>query len=198
VILTVARRLSAVYEAARAAAGPFGARVRVVDTGTAAGAQGLVVRATAGAAATGAPIERVEAVAREVAERVRLVATLDDLDWLARGGHVPDVAAWAGRSLRLRPLIELKAGRVRPLRPARSEGAAVDRMVTACLEVRPPGGRLHAAAMHALAEARAERLLATLRAEIEPATTFVGRFGPVMVAHTGPGLFGLAWWWEDG
>lgn len=197
-ILTVARRLSAVFEAARAAAEPFGARVRVIDTGTAAGAQGLVVRATVRAAATGAPLERVEAVAHEVAERVRLVATLDDLEWLARGGHVPDVAAWAGRSLGLRPLIELKAGRVRPLRPARSEVAAVDRMVEACLRERPVGGRLHATAMHALAEDRAERLLAALRTEIEPATSFIGRFGPVMVAHTGPGLVGLAWWWEVG
>jgi len=25
---------------------------------------------------------------------------------------------------------------------------------------------------------------------------FLGGFGPVMVVHTGPGLAGLAWWWE--
>jgi len=25
----------------------------------------------------------------------------------------------------------------------------------------------------------------------------VAGFGPVMVVHTGPGLLGLSWWWEE-
>jgi hypothetical protein len=28
------------------------------------------------------------------------------------------------------------------------------------------------------------------------ATELILEFGPVMVAHTGPGLVGLAWWWQ--
>jgi len=27
-------------------------------------------------------------------------------------------------------------------------------------------------------------------------SAFIGEFDAVMVAHTGPGLLGLAWWWE--
>lgn len=196
-VLTVARRLSAVFEAARLAAEPFGERVRVLDTGTAAGAEGLVVLAAARAAAAGEPLDRVEAVARRVVARVRLLATLANLDWVVRGGHVPGLAAWAGRSLGLKPIIELRAGRVRPLRPARSDRAVIDRIVAACLEGRTPGARLHVAAMHALAPEPAERLLAALRERVEPVTAFVGPFGPVMVAHTGPDLYGLAWWWEE-
>lgn len=195
-VLTVARRLSAVHEVARVASEPFGDRVRLLDTGTAAGAQGLVVLAAARAAEAGRPLEQVEAAAREAAARVRLVATLGSLDWLVRGGHVPGVAAWAGRSLGLRPVIELRGARVRPMRPARSEGAVIERTVALCLQERSPGARLHVASMHALAEDRAERLLAAVRAEVEPDTAFLGTFGPVMIAHTGPDLFGLAWWWE--
>jgi DegV family protein with EDD domain len=196
-VLTVARRLSGVFEAARLAAEPFGERVRVLDTGTAAGAEGLVVLAAARAAAAGEPLERVEAAARRAAARVRLLATLASLDWIVRGGHVPGLAAWAGRSLGLKPLIELRAGRVRPLRPARSDRAVIERTVAACLEGRTPGARLHVAAMHALAPEPAERLLAAIRERVEPATAFVGPFGPVMIAHTGPELYGLAWWWEE-
>ncbi|HEX6231091.1 MAG TPA: DegV family protein [Actinomycetota bacterium] len=197
-VLTVSRRLSGAQEAARVAAEPFGDRVRVLDTGTAAGAQGLVVLAAARAAGAGAPLEGVEASARLAAARVHLVATLGSLDWLVRGGHVPGVAAWAGRSLGLRPLVELRRGRVRPMRPARSDAAVIERTVATCLQSRPAGGRLHVAAMHALAADRAERLLSAVRGEIEPETAFVGTFGPVMIAHTGPDLFGLAWWWERG
>jgi hypothetical protein len=39
-------------------------------------------------------------------------------------------------------------------------------------------------------------LLARVCEQVEPATSFVGPFGTVMVVHTGPGLVGLAWRWE--
>jgi len=42
-----------------------------------------------------------------------------------------------------------------------------------------------------------QELLDRVRASFQPASSFIGEFGPVMVVHTGPGLAGLAWWWED-
>jgi fatty acid-binding protein DegV len=55
---------------------------------------------------------------------------------------------------------------------------------------------LHVAALHAYAPHTAERLLRAVTAEVEPATAFSASFGSVMVVHTGPGLAGLAWYWE--
>jgi fatty acid-binding protein DegV len=108
---------------------------------------------------------------------------------------VPGVAAWAGRSLGLRPLIEFRGGKIRPLRPVRGDRAAFDAILDPWRRSRT-AGRLHVAALHALAAERAEQLLGAVREEVEPATAFVGPFSSVMVAHTGPGLLGLAWWWE--
>ena len=59
-----------------------------------------------------------------------------------------------------------------------------------------PGARLHVAALHAQEPDEARELLGRVEAEQAPATSFVGQFGTVMVAHTGPGLAGLAWMWE--
>ena len=42
----------------------------------------------------------------------------------------------------------------------------------------------------------AHDLLDRVQAAARPATSFMGSFSPVMVAHTGPGLVGLAWWWD--
>ena len=42
----------------------------------------------------------------------------------------------------------------------------------------------------------ARDLLARVCEEVDPATAFLGEFGTVMVAHTGPGVVGLAWRWE--
>jgi hypothetical protein len=39
-------------------------------------------------------------------------------------------------------------------------------------------------------------LLAAIDAEHAPATSLVGSFSTAMIVHAGPGVLGLAWWWE--
>lgn len=197
VILTVGQGLSSTYQSAISAASIASdpSKVRVVDTGTAAGAEGLVALAAAEAARSGAPLDEVEATARSVSERVRLVAAVEQLTYLVRGGRVPAVAARAGDRLGVRPLFELSKAHIRPLRPAFSSEGAVDQILAQWRRSRPNGDPLHVAALQALRQEDAEALLAKVSAEVEPVTSFVGTFGPVMVAHTGPGVIGLAWWW---
>jgi DegV family protein with EDD domain len=199
VVVTVSHDMGAsTFLSARAAADSVDVPVRVIDSTTAAGGEGLVVLAAARAAADGASLDGVESAARRVIERVRLVATLRDLEHLARSGHVPEAAAWAARWIGLRPVIELRNGRVRPMRPALGEVSALDRVLAAWRESRAPdAGPLHVAALHALDEEAATELLDRVRREIEPVEAFVGSFGTGMVVHSGPGVVGLAWWWDD-
>ncbi|HXW82346.1 MAG TPA: DegV family protein, partial [Acidimicrobiales bacterium] len=211
----LSKNMSGVYQAASVAKGlvePVGAnageagggaaeKVAVVDTRTAAGAEGLVVLAAATAARDNVPLTSVVAVAEDVRSRVRLVATLPSLEYLARGGRVPGAAAWGARWLGLNPIFEFKDGKVRPLRPARGRRLAFQRIVEIWSRdaSRPAQGEavLHVAALHALEPDVAQQLLDEVSRRVVPATAFVGSFSPVMVAHTGPGLVGLAWWWEE-
>lgn len=195
-VLTIASSMSATHDAAVVAAQSVGGPVRVVDTRTAGGAEALVVLAAAEAAQAGKSLDEVVARANAVIERVRLVATIPTLDHLVRSGRVPGIAGWAGRRLGINPLFEFRNGKVQRLRPALSPEAALDRIVSFVHRSRVEGARLHVAALHALAVDTAEELLARVTADVEPATSFVGEFGSVMVVHTGPGLAGLAWWWE--
>jgi DegV family protein with EDD domain len=199
IILTVSHDIAAgTHLAARAAAAEADRPVHVVDTRTAAGAEGLVVLAAARLAAAGAALERVEAEARRVIDRVRLVATVPDLDHLSRSGHVPEAAVWATRWIGLQPCFEFRGGKVRAMRPALSAGAADARLLEAWRSTRPDGETaLHLAVLHALDPERAESLLDVVRAEVQPAEEFTGSFGTVMTLHTGPGVVGLAWWWDE-
>jgi len=196
VVLTIAASMSATFQAAHLAGEAVGGPVRVVDTATAGGAEALVVLAAAQAAQRGDSLDAVERTARDVIERVRLVATLPTLDHLVRSGRVPGLAGWAGNRLGINPLFEFRRGKVRRLRPALSRDAALDRMVGILRRSRVPGARLHAAALHALAPDAGEDLLNRVRGQDDSPDAFLGGFGPVMVVHTGPGLAGLAWWWE--
>jgi DegV family protein with EDD domain len=198
IVLTLAGSMSGTYQAAVAAARAVGDDVRVVDTLTAAGAEALVVLAAARAANSGATLDDVEIAAKHVIEQVRLVATVPSLDHLVRSGRVPNLAGWAGRRLGISPLFEFGGGKARPLRPALSFDAALDRIVGLFRRSAPAGARPHVVALHAAAPEAAARLLEQVEGHAEPADAFIGTFGPVMIVHTGPGLVGLAWWWEDG
>ncbi len=197
VIATVARRMSASFQSAvTAAAYGEAGRVDVVDTGTAAGGQGLVVMAAARAARSGSSLEEVTRVARHVAARVRLIAFLDQLDYLAGSGRVPGIVARAGRSLGVHAMFEFARGHVLRRRPARTVGGAMVRIVAACRADAHPGARLRAAVLES-GEPRAAEALSALVHELAPdAELYVAPLSSVVLAHTGPGLTGLAWWWE--
>jgi DegV family protein with EDD domain len=198
VIVTVAQSMSSTFTAARLAAKAAKPQVRVVDSGTAAGAQGLVVLAAAAAAERDCSLDDVETAVQRASGVVRLVAAVDGLEHLRRSGRVPGVVAAAGRLVSLQPLFAFEQGRVRRLAPATCRSAAGERILRAWRRTRRGGGALHVAALHALAPERAVELLEAVCDEVEPATAFVGEFSPAMVVHAGPGLVGLAWWWETG
>jgi DegV family protein with EDD domain len=198
-VLTISATMSSTYEAAHVGATGSGrddATVRVVDTRTAAGAQALVVIAAARAARDGATIDDVVAVAKRAMREVRLVASVPDLTALVRSGRVPGIAGWAGRRLGLVPLFEFRDGGARPMRPSRGFDNALERIVARCRRDQSADARLHVAALHALAPEAAEEVLRRVHKELEVESEFVASFGAVMLAHTGPGLVGLAWRWE--
>ena len=197
IVLTVASTMSSTYQSAMIAARAVGDEVRVVDTETAAGAEALVVLEAAQAAGAGGMLDDVEVAAKRVIDQVRLVATVPSLDHLVRSGRVPNIAGWAGRRLGISPLFEFGGGKAHPLRPAMSFDAALDRIVGLYRRSAPDRGRGHLVALHAQAPAAAQRLLEHATEVMEPVSSFVGEFGPVMVVHTCPGLVGLAWWWDD-
>jgi len=197
VVLTIASSMSSTYESARLGARAASRPAEVIDTGTAAGAQGLVVLAAADAAAGGATREEVAEVARQVAAEVRLVAAVESLEHLVRSGRVPQVAGWAGKVLGLHPLFEFRGGQVRRLRPATGHDAAVDGVLRRWRHDRRPDASLHVAVLHALQPDVAAALLERIEQEGSPKTSFVGEFSAVMAVHTGP-LAGLAWWYQPG
>jgi DegV family protein with EDD domain len=202
VILTVASRVSGAWNAARLAAESVEIPLSVVDTETAAGAQALVVLAAAAVAAGGADRAAVERAARVAIEEVRLVAVVDGLEHLVRSGRVPGIAGWAGRMLGLHPMFEFRHGVARRLRPVASREAALTRIIGTWRRSRrraATGDCLHVAGLHAGAEGDAEMLLKRVREQLSPdapTTELMLEFSPVMIAHTGPGLVGLAWWWQ--
>ena len=181
--------MSATYEVAQTAASYVDdVDLCVIDTATAAGAQGLVVMAAAELAATGASLAEVAFRARRVARDVHLMATLRSLDSLSRSGRVPQAAAWAGRTMGVQIMFEFSGGRARPRRPARTERGALERMVGAMLRSRPPGAEdpdRRVVLRGAVLEAQAKDSAAALRQLV---------LGAVPEAESSKHLSARSWW----
>lgn len=201
VVVTLAREMSSTHDSAQAAAASSeGIEVRVVDTRSAAGGEGLVALAAAGAARAGADLAGVEAAARLAAGSVRLVAAVADMAALGRSGRVPTALAWGGGRAGVRPVFELRDGTAVARRPAMSAAGAEDRIVAAwesTRQGRAPSHRLHVTAMHSMDAAAAGRILHRVSSRVEPASAWIGAFPPEMAVHTGAGMVGLAWRWEE-
>jgi DegV family protein with EDD domain len=197
VVITVASTLSSTHRSAGVAAAETDREIRMVDSGTAAGAQAIVALHAASVAAAGAGIDEVAAAAGRAASEVRLFGLLQTLDYLVRGGRVSGLLGAVAGTLRVRPIFELREGRIRRHRPALGSDAGIERLVGALQRSRIPDARLHCVAQHTMAKTRAEQVLARVAEFAEPSVAFVSEFGAPMAAHTGPGMVGLSWWWEQ-
>ena len=196
--LTLANTFSSTYNAAQvakemAASSMPDVPVRVVDTRAAAGAEGLIALEAARLARQDASMEVVTEKVEELIPKVSLMALLDTLYYLARGGRVPRVAAWAGSILGMKPIAEMRLGEARLLEKPRTRNKAIKRLLALMQEqvIEEP---IHVNVMHTNALENAEDLRHRIDRRFDCVELFISEFTPVMGAHLGPGLLGVAFY----
>ncbi len=196
--LTVSRSFSSSLDSAVAASRQMRDRrpdidLRVMDSQTAVGAQGLIAWHSLKAAETGSDPDDVYNAALHVRERVRLLAYVDTLYYLWKGGRVPGLAHLAASLLQLKPIFELRMADITQVARPRTAAHAVSKVVNLMNES-VVEGPLHAMVMHAQAPEHAEELSSMISTRFDCDELFVSEFTPVMGAHIGPGMVGVAFW----
>lgn len=195
--ITLPANLSSAHNACQQAVGMArdelpGTEVRCLEAGAVAAGQGLIVLEAARSAALGATLAEAATLTQGLGSRVHFFAFLDTLEYLAKGGHVPKVAAWIGDLVGLRPVLTAPHGDVRRITQARSRRGATARVVRLVAETNPSGRPIKAMVMHAGVLREAEELSRTIEARFECAEMHVTQFTPVMGSHSGPGVLGVA------
>jgi DegV family protein with EDD domain len=193
VCVTVASTMSSSHHEATLAARSFRGRVEVVDSMSASMAEGFVALEAARASAEGLPLDDVASRARGVAPRTRLFATVGAFDHLRRSGRVTKLQAFAATALDVKPVFAFREGEPVPVARPRTRRRALDRIVQAALaEIghRP----VHLAGLHAAAEGEATTVVDRIAAAANVVERLVVEATPVIGAHTGPGLVGVAFY----
>ena len=119
VCLTISSKLSGTYQSAMIAAADFEGRVRVVDTlNVALGAQ-ILARYALRLASGGRGMDEVADELERVKGRVHIIALLDTLEYLKRGGRISAAAAAVGGVFSIKPVITIRDGAVAVIGKAR-------------------------------------------------------------------------------
>jgi len=203
ICITVTSELSATYDSAIKAAeqvseSKLSLEVKVVDSHSAAGAEGFMALAAARAAADGKDIDRVLAAVHDVRSKVHLLAMLDTMHYLVKGGRVSRAAALAVSLFRIKPILELKPDghQLELLERIRTKRRGKQRLIEIMRE-RTNDDRLHVNVHHADAFDEADEMGEKIMKEFKCAEIYITNFTPVMGTHTGPGLLGLSFYSDD-
>jgi len=170
-----------------------GVPIHVMNCHTAAIGQGFVALEAARAAVSGAGLEEVIARAEEVAAKVNLLFIIGTLEYLHRGGRIGGAARLLGTMLQIKPVLYLDEGRVEVFANPRTKARAIQLMLRAMTDrvgCRP----IHAAIFHADVLDEAEALRQRVAEQFDCLELYVTEFTPVMGAHTGPGVLGVAFY----
>ncbi len=188
--------VSGTYQAATVGARPVGkTKITHVDSRNVSVGLGLVVRATAEAAAAGRTAEEVAQVARDTADRVRTFIAVPTLKHLVRGGRVSPLKGLVARVLGLLPVLTMsRDGVAVPAGKARGYAAARRKMMSLVFD--EAGERVSASrrfgVAHCDAEDAAEEVAREIRAHYPESDVMIVECGPALGAHGGPGALAVA------
>ncbi len=185
---------SAVLGAREASEKLTGKRIEVVDTESATGSGLLVIEALR-LSAGGHTADEIIRRTKELVPHVKVIATLDSLYYLLKGGRVPVLAHLGTSLLQVKPIFEMYRGDVRTIAKVRTAKRAKGKLVD-LLHEDVGEARLHAAVLQGNVPDEARELEERIASEFNCAELYVGTFSPVIGVHTGPGLLGVSYWSE--
>ncbi len=170
-----------------------GSRVEIVDSLSTAMALGFQVLEAARAAEAGKSLDEVLEIARKAKEHTGVLFVVDTLEFLHRGGRIGGASKLFGTALNIKPLLELRDGRVESIEKIRTKTKALARLLDV-LEDRLAGRKpVRLCAIHAAAEDEARALLEAAKKRFGPVESLIGPTSPVVGAHAGPGTVGIAY-----
>lgn len=137
VVITVSSKLSGTYQSAVIAATDFSDKVSVVDSKSVTIGTGILTELAVKMANEGKSADEIVKALEAEREKICIVALLDTLEYLKKGGRISAAVAFAGGILSIKPVIRLTDGAVEMLGKARGSRQGNNLLMT---EIEKEGG----------------------------------------------------------
>ncbi len=191
-VITIASALSATYQSAMTAAKAVDQnRIHVVDSMTGSFGHALLLKHAV--KLRGAGVLTAAQIARELqdlAPRVRLYAVVDTLKYLKMGGRLSGSAAFIGNLLGIKPLVEVKLGKVHSIAKVRGEKFVIKTLFDYFQQAKPD---LSYGVSFGNSQARPlmEETIRYFNNRLGVLDSISADLGAVIGTHVGPGLTGV-------
>ena len=198
--LTISSKLSGSYNSAVIAAGILKEEypdrvITVVDSLNASVGQGLILKEMIKMRDAGYTLDETVSLAEKTLKTTRVYFTLDNLEYLKRGGRVGPTTAFVGGILGLRPVLQLEDGQVSQLDNVRGKKRSLKLMEEAIVDVlKDEVQNVNLSIGHILSQDDADAFKSSTEAALDiKITDPVTEVGVTIGTHAGPGALVFAY-----
>ena len=195
VSIHASKKVSATVDSARVACKELpDVPIHVVDCENLSMGQGLIVIAAARAADAGKRGEEIVQLVERLIPKVKVLFTVETLEYLRRGGRIGGATALLGSALKIKPVLHIADGQVEPLEKPRTRKRAVARLLELMTEQVGDAETVHAGVLHCHAPEEAEKLAQQMADQFNCVELVITEAGPTIGTHGGPGTVGVTFY----
>ena len=166
--------------------------IRIVDTLAASAGGGLMVYMAVAKKNEGAALEENAAYLESLVPQHCIWFTVDDLEYLKRGGRVSPLVAFAGSVLGIKPVLQMdEEGHLIKVSAVRGRKKAIETLAEKYAELSYEEKNTPIFISHADCEKDAQQLVDILTQRHGAKVTLLTNIGPVIGSHSGPGTIAL-------
>jgi DegV family protein with EDD domain len=165
--------------------------ITIVDTKCASLGFGLVVKEAARLAAENVSKEEILNDVLFRSQHMEHLFTVEDLDYLAKGGRVSKASAFLGGLLNIKPILNVEDGKLVPIEKIRGKKKVYRRILDIMRERGDNFKEQVVGISHADTEETASEVKAMIVEELNPKEVYITSIGSAVGAHTGPGTISI-------
>ncbi|WP_010529913.1 DegV family protein [Lentibacillus jeotgali] len=167
------------------------AELHVVDTKCASIGYGLVILRAAQLAKEGAGSEEIIDTALYHSGHMEHIFTVDDLEYLYRGGRVSKTAAFVGSFLKIKPILHVEDGQLVPLEKIRGSKKLLNRMLDIMAERGIDFSNQTIGISHGDDLEKAQKIANMIKEKFDTKEVLIEMVGSTIGAHVGPGTLAI-------
>lgn len=163
----------------------------IIDTRCASLGCGLLIEEAVRMRDAGEDVRTIERRIRKMAGHMEHLFTVEDLDYLAKGGRVSKASAFIGGLLNIKPLLHVEGGRLVPIEKHRGRKKVFRRIIELMEERGDMISEQVIAISHGDDEAGAIELRDLIEEKFHPQEIQISKIGSVIGSHAGPGTLSV-------
>jgi len=166
-------------------------QLEILDSKCASLGLGLAVKHALSLSEKGLSLDEICSSVKEFCQQMEHIFTVDQLEYLKRGGRISPTQAFVGGLLNIKPLLQLDEGRLIPLEKIRGKKKLYRRLLEIMAE---KGESLHEqtiAISHGDDLSAAQELKQLIEERFQPKEIYINMIGAAIGAHSGPGTLAV-------